>query len=396
MTTVVIAAFAVAAWIYLLWARAGFWRCAQRDDSDMAAAGENIAWPSVVAIVPARDEAAMIGESIRSLLRQDYRGSFAIVVVDDHSSDDTAVIVRQMAASGDARREVVVVAAPTLPEGWSGKLWAIHSGLAYVDKLARRPEFLLLTDADIRHSDDSLSSLVHRALRGRFVLTSLMARLRCVSFAEHALVPAFVFFFQMLYPFAWVNRVDRSTAAAAGGCVLVERSALSVAGGIEAIRGELIDDCALARLLKRRGGPIWLGLGTRVASARAYASVGEIRRMVARSAYAQLGYSAWALLGASAAMLVTFVAPPLLAIFARGVPQLLGVLGWALMAVAFLPMLRFYRVSSRWALVLPAIAAAYLAFTWDSVWQNVRGKGGTWKGRVHRSTPEPETTKHGG
>jgi len=255
---------------------------------------------------------------------------------------------------------------------------------------------LLLTDADIRHADDSLTNLVGRALRDRLVLTSLMAKLRCASFAEHLLVPAFIFFFQMLYPFAWVNRADRATAAAAGGCMLVERRALLAAGGIEAIRGELIDDCALAQLLKRQGGSIWLGLTLRVASARAYASVGEIRRMVARSAYAQLGYSPWALLATTVAMIVTFVVPPLLAIFARGAPQLVGVLAWALMAVAFQPTLRFYRVSPWWGVALPAIAGAYLAFTWDSLWQNLRGTRGAWKGRVYGGAAEHEITKNGG
>jgi hypothetical protein len=200
----------------------------------------------------------------------------------------------------------------------------------------------------------------------------------------------------MLYPFAWVNRFDRITAAAAGGCMLVERRALCAAGGIEPIRGELIDDCALARLLKRRGGPIWLGLTTRVTSARAYPSVGDIRRMVARSAYAQLGYSPFVLLAVTVAMIVTFAAPPLLAIFADGVPRILGALAWVLMAAAFQPTLRLYRVSPWWGLALPAIASAYLAFTWDSVWQNMRGKGGAWKGRVYRGAPEREITKHRG
>src|SRR5262249_11756830 len=197
-----------------------------------------------------------------------------------------------------------------------------------------------------------------------------------------------------LYPFAWVNRPDRITAAAAGGCMLVERRALRAAGGIDAIRGELIDDCALARLLKRPGSAIWLGLTTRVTSARAYSSVGDFRRMVARCAYAQLGYSLWALVAMSIAMIGTFVAPPLLAIFAGGVPQLLGALAWALMAIAFQPTLALYRVSPWWGLALPAIAGAYLAFTWDSVWQNLRGKGGAWKGRAYRGAPQREITKH--
>ncbi|HET7032876.1 MAG TPA: glycosyltransferase, partial [Casimicrobiaceae bacterium] len=388
MTSAVIAVLACAIWVYLLTGRGGFWRGKERDAVSVVARDADVAWPAVVAIVPARDEAAVIGESLTSLLRQDYRGSLSVLVVDDHSSDDTAAIVRHVAASADGRRQVIVVAAPSLPAGWSGKLWAVQSGLTYTQTLAAQPEYLLLTDADIRHTDDSLTNLVIGARRERLVLASLMARLRCVSFAERALVPAFVFFFQMLFPFSWVNRADRTTAAAAGGCMLVDRQALLAAGGVEAIRGELIDDCAMARLLKRRGGAIRLGLTTRVASARAYSSVGEIRRMVARSAYAQLQYSLWRLFAATVAMIVTFVAPPVLAIFARGVPQLMGALAWAMMAIAFQPTLRFYRVSPWWGLALPAIALTYLAFTWDSAWQNMRGRGGEWKGRIHRGAVE--------
>ena len=396
MTALVIGVLACAVWCYLLGARGGFWRGTQRDDTGAETSAQDLAWPDVVAIVPARDEADVIAESLRSLLRQDYRGSFTAIVVDDRSSDDTASIARSIAAAESGGRQVTIITAPSLPTGWTGKLWAVHCGIRHVQSLPVLPEYVLLTDADIRHADDSLTNLVGRALRDHLVLTSLMARLRCVSFAEHALVPAFVFFFQMLYPFAWVNRADRTTAAAADGCMLVERRALFAAGGIEAIRGELIDDCALARLLKRREGSIWLGLATRVASARAYASIGEIRRMVARSAYAQLGYSPWVLLAVTVAMTVTFLAPPLLALFARGSPQLLGALAWGLMAIAFQPMLRFYRVSPWWGLALPAIAGAYLAFTWDSVWQNLRGKGGAWKGRVYREASDHEITKRGG
>jgi len=396
MTVVAIGMVACALWAYLLAARGGFWRGAQRDDAGPSASGEMTAWPNVVAIVPARDEAAAIGETLGSLLRQDYPGRFSLIVVDDHSSDDTAAIANGIAVEAHQGRQVSVVAAPSLPLGWTGKLWAVHCGIQHAETLAAPPDYLLLTDADILHADDSLRNLVGRALRDRLVLTSRMARLRCAGLAEHALVPAFVFFFQMLYPFAWVNRADRTTAAAAGGCMLVQRTALAAAGGIEAIRSELIDDCALARLLKRRGGAIWLGLTERVTSARTYASIGEIRRMVARSAYAQLGYSPWALMAATVAMILTFMAPPLLAIFASGVPQLLGAFAWVLMAVIFQPTLRFYRVSPWWGVALPAIAGAYLAFTWDSVWQNLRGKGGAWKGRVYRATAEHEVTRLGG
>jgi hopene-associated glycosyltransferase HpnB len=241
-----------------------------------------------------------------------------------------------------------------------------------------------LTDADICFAAETLTDLVRRSVHGRLVLTSLMAKLRCQSLAERACIPAFIFFFQMLYPFAWVNRPERSTAAAAGGCMLVQRATLQAAGGIELIRGELIDDCALARLLKGHG-PIWLGLTERVRSIRPNASLAEIRHMVARSAYAQLRFSPWRLAGTTAAMIVTFVLPPGLALLSSGAPQWLGALAWMLMALSVQPTLRLYAVSPAWGLALPGIAALYVGFTLDSAYQHRRGRGGAWKGRIHRA-----------
>jgi hopene-associated glycosyltransferase HpnB len=208
-----------------------------------------------------------------------------------------------------------------------------------------------------------------------------MAKLRCESFAERMFIPAFILFFEMLYPFAWANDPRRSTAAAAGGCMLVRREVLREAGGMAAIRGALIDDCALGAALKTQG-PIWLGLTARVASTRPYEGVGDIRRMVARSAYAQLGYSPLMLLGCTAGMALTFLAGPLLALFAKGLPQLLGALVWVLICISYQPTLRFYRRSPLWGVALPAIALAYMAFTLDSAYQHGRGRGGLWKGRV--------------
>ena len=388
MTALALAIVSCAVWIYLLIGRGGFWRAAERDDAVVATVPETIVWPSVVAVIPAREEATVIGATVASLLRQDYRGAFAIVVVDDHSSDDTATAARRAAAAAGASERLNVLAAPNLPEGWTGKLWAMHHGIANAQASPKPPDYLLLTDADIRHADDTLTQLVQRALRNHLVLTSLLARLRCVSFAERAMIPAFVFFFQMLYPFAWVNRRERATAAAAGGCMLVDSQALQAAGGIEAIREELIDDCALARLLKRRGA-IWLGLTNRVESARDYRSIGEIRRMVARTAYAQLQFSPWWLAAVTAGMMVTYLAPPLLVLFGSGAPQWLGAVAWALMTLALQPTLRFYRLSPWWGVAVPAIAAAYVVFTLDSGWRHWRGRGGEWKGRVHQGTSAP-------
>ena len=239
MTAVFIAALSCAIWLYLLCARGGFWRAKQRDDASLSAFPEDIVWPRVVAIIPARNEASVVGETIGTLLRQNYRGAFTVIVVDDHSSDDTAAVARRAAAAAGASARVTVLAAPMLPDGWTGKLWAVQHGIEHVQTLSEFPDYLLLTDADIRYADDSLTELVRRAVCEHLVLTSLMARLRCVSLAERAFMPAFVFFFQMLYPFPWVSRPDRTTAAAAGGCMLVRRRSLEAAGGIEAIRGEL-------------------------------------------------------------------------------------------------------------------------------------------------------------
>ena len=385
-SALVLAALACAAWTWLLLARGGFWRAAVRDDAAAPASSLPVAWPRVVAIIPARDEADVIATSVSSLLRQDYAGAFAIVVVDDHSSDGTATMAREASASDAATSAPLqvrlhVLAAPDLPAGWTGKLWAMHCGATHVDTLPNPPDYLLFTDADIQYAPDALTTLVARAQRDGLVLNSLMARLHCESFAERALIPAFIFFFQLLYPFAWVNNLTRRTAAAAGGCMLAQRKALQAAGGIAAVRGELIDDCALGRQLKAQG-PIRLSLTDRAHSLRALRDIGDVRLMVSRSAYAQLHYSPWLLLGTVMALAATCIAPPLLAIGASGLAQWLAAAAWTLMAVAFQPTLRFYGVSRWWGLGLPAIAAVYLAFTLDSAWQHWRGRGGMWKGRA--------------
>jgi len=272
------------------------------------------------------------------------------------------------------------------PPGWTGKVWAMQQGIAHAAAMPDPPHYLLLTDADISYSPDALRHLVARARSGGLVLTSLMAKLNCASLAERALIPAFIFFFQMLYPFAWVGRTSKRTAAAAGGCMLVERRALEKAGGMAAIRDALIDDCALAAVLKAEG-PIWLGLTERVVSLRPYPRVDDIRRMVSRSAYAQLRYSPLMLAGTVAGLALTFLAAPLLAIFAGYPSWGFGVAAWGLMTIAFQPTLRFYRLSPLWGPVLPLIAAAYLAFTVDSAYQHWRGRGGMWKGRA-QAQPE--------
>ena len=368
----------LAIWAGLLSARGGFWLCRERDD---AAPVPPPRWPAVTAVVPARNEADCIGGTIRSLLQQDYAGPFTIILVDDDSDDGTADTARRAAAAMPHPRELITVQGRGPALGWTGKLWAVKQGIDAAEALPTAPDYLLLTDADIVHAPDSVRWLVGHAEESGRVLTSFMAKLRCVSLAERSHVPAFVFFFQMLFPFAWVNDRSRSTAAAAGGCMLVQATALRRAGGIQSIRDALIDDCSLAEKLKPHG-PIWLGLTERVESVRRYDRLDDVRRMISRSAYAQLGYSPLLLAGTVIGLALTFLAAPALALFGSGMAFLLGLLTWTMIALAFQPMLRFYRMSPLWGAATPAIALLYMAYTLDSACQYARGKGGIWKGRA--------------
>ncbi len=375
----VLAAAGFAVWLYLIFGRGGFWRATTRENLQIQS--EPLSWPHVVVVLPARNEAEVIGDSISSLFNQDYPGLFSVVLVDDQSTDGTARIGRAAADRAHASDRLAVLSGRSLPPGWTGKLWAMKQGLDHADDLTAPPRYILFTDADVAFSPDALRRLVARAEAQHLVLASWMVKLRCRSPAERALIPAFVFFFQMLYPFAWVNRPGNPTAAAAGGCMLVRRDALTQAGGIEAIRNALIDDCALGRRLKSVG-PIWLGLTEHADSLRPYPKLGDIRRMVSRSAYDQLGYSPVLLGGVVAGLALTFLVAPLCALFGTGLTQLLGASTWGLMALAFQPMLRFYGVSPLWGAALPVIAALYLTFTLDSAYQHWLGRGGMWKGRV--------------
>ncbi len=373
---VAIASVALGIWIYLIFLHGNFWLADEREEG--SAPVSKGGWPSVAVIIPARDEASMLPTSLASILAQDYPGKHSVIVVDDQSSDGTPDAARGVATKDG--REISIVTAKALPSGWTGKVWAQAQGIAKADAARSAPEYLLLTDADIHYAPDALKHLVVRAKSGNYVLTSLMAKLHCESFAERALIPAFVFFFQMLYPFSWVNRSDRKVAAAAGGCMLVKREALKRAGGIEAIQGALIDDCALAKLMKRQG-PISLQLSEDVRSIRPYPTFGDIGRMVSRSAYAQLNYSPLLLAGTLAGMALVFFIAPLLTIFGGFPTNWIAGLAWALMTLSFLPILRFYGQSPFWALALPGIAACYVAFTVNSAYQHGLGRGGMWKGR---------------
>jgi hopene-associated glycosyltransferase HpnB len=376
--TGLIALLTLAIWGYLLAARGRFWRMDVAVAPSAPAAGMD--WPAVTAVVPARDEAEVVGAAVRSLLDQDYGGPLHVILVDDDSSDGTADRAREAARCSRRPDALTVVRARARPSGWVGKVWAMAEGLARAEADHPAARYILFTDADIGHPQNGLGALVTRAETDGLDLASLMVRLHCETPAERALIPAFVFFFRMLYPFAWVGDPARSMAAAAGGVMLVRRSALDRIGGLAVIRSALIDDCALARALKA-GGPIWLGLADRTHSIRGYGSLAALWKMVARSAYTQLDHSPLLLAGTVLGMALTFIAPPAL-LLAGGGPALPGGIAYAAMIAAYLPSLRYYRCSLLWALALPAVALIYLGATLDSARRHWAGRGGEWKGRT--------------
>ena len=376
MEYAIVAAGALAAmtWAYLIVFRGAFWRI-ELDARTPAAVPSR----SVVAVIPARDEADVIGGAISSLLAQDYAGRFDIVIVDDHSTDGTAEIAREAAAVAGTPDRVTVVQAAPVPAGWTGKLWAVRQGTSIAAGM--RPDYLLLTDADIVHSSDNLRRLVARAESGQYDLVSLMVRLHCRGIWERLLVPAFVFFFFKLYPPRWVADSARSMAAAAGGCMLLRGGTLQQIGGVDSIRHEIIDDCALARRVKTVGR-VWLGIAGDTQSVRPYGSWRPLWDMISRCAFAQLNYSTGILVALMAGMAITYLVPPLLVLLSHSpLAMALGGAAWLAMTVSFLPILRIYRCPPLLALLLPAIAAFYMAATLGSAVQFWRGRGGAWKGR---------------
>ncbi|MER5784077.1 glycosyltransferase [Streptomyces mobaraensis] len=380
----------LAAWLWLLLGQGFFWRTDVRlpdrrppDD-----------WPSVAIVVPARDEAEVLPESLPSLLAQDYPGRAEVFLVDDGSTDGTGELARSLAAERGGLP--LTVDSPGEPgPGWTGKLWAVRHGMALA-RARTDAEYLLLTDADIAHAPGSLRELVAAARAADLDLVSQMARLRVATPWERLIVPAFVYFFSQLYPFRWVNRPGGRTAAAAGGCVLLRREAAERARIPDAIRHAVIDDVTLARAVKRTGGRIWLGLAERVDSIRPYPRLGQLWRMVSRSAYAQLLYQPLLLLATVAGLAVVYLAPPAaVAAGAAGgnVPALAaGAAAWAVMTGTYLPMLRYYRQPWWLAPLLPFTAALYLLMTVDSAVQHYRGRGAAWKGRTYTrpGTTPPE------
>ena len=380
---IILATLPVALWLWLFWFRSGFWRADQRLDPETQGPRS---WPGVAAVVPARNEAAVIGRAVASLIKQDYPGELVLVVVDDGSEDGTAAVAEKAAAEAGASDRLVVVRGEPAPQGWSGKPWALEQGVRRVQGVAPEAAFLWLTDADVEHHPANLRHLVAKAHEGGLDLVSLMVMLHCRSPWEHLLIPAFVFFFQKLYPFRRVNDPRKRTAAAAGGCMLLRREALVRAGGMGAIRGALIDDCALARAVKARGA-VWLGLSDSTRSLRPYRNLSAIWDMVARSAYDQLGYSRLMLWAAVVAMAVAYLVPPLAALVGAVLGEarvaLPGIVAWLLMMRCYRPTLKLYRRPWLSALDLPVAAFLYILMTVDSARRHERGDGVTWKGRSY-------------
>jgi hopene-associated glycosyltransferase HpnB len=391
-------ALAALAWAYLLAARGGYWRTDQRLPAGSAGPAHPVHWPSVAAVIPARNEAAILPETLPGLLAQDYPGAFSVVLVDDDSTDGTPQVAAalgqprpgQARAGQDRARPLRVISGSPTPAGWAGKVWAMAQGL----RAAPDADYILFTDADIGYRPGTVTALVRAAEADDRVLVSQMALLRADTGWERLLVPAFVYFFAMLYPFRLVNRPGARTAAAAGGCMLVRRPALAAAGGLEGIRGARIDDVALGGLLKSAapGNRCWLGLTTEISSRRPYPRLAQLWDMVARSAYTQLRYSPAALAGTVAGLLWLYLLPPAAAIAglaslaagAAGAGWLAaaGLAGWVLMSVSYLPMLRLYGLAPLRAPSLPLIAVMYAAMTADSARRHHRGRGGEWKGRT--------------
>ena len=381
---------AAVAWVYLVAAHGGFWRTSQRLPR---VAAEPRAWPDVVTVVPARNEAAMLPVTLPTLLGQDYPGALTVLVVDDGSSDGTGEVAARIAAAAARPLRVIPGVPPPAGERWAGKVWAMAQGLS----AAGAPDYVLFADADIAwEAPDTLRRLVTAAEGDDRDLVSQMALLRAAAGWERVVVPAFVYFFAQLYPFRRVNVPGSRTAAAAGGCMLVRREVLDKAGGLAPIRGALIDDVALGRLIKSQRGRTWLGLSRQVASVRPYPGLASLWQMVARSAYTQLRYSPAVLAGTLLGLLFLYALPPagaitgLAAVLAGGsgataaaVTLGAGLAGWALMSLSYLPMLRLYRLSPLRAPGLPLIALLYAAMTADSARRHFAGRGAEWRGRTN-------------
>ena len=362
-------------WTVLTFFWGAFWQLRVFDD-DVSAPDALPAWPRVAAIVPARNEAQTIARTVDSLVQQDYAGEFHVIVVDDHSEDDTQTLATEAARGAD---RVTLLQAVALPSGWTGKIWAMQQGVERATTLG--PEYLWFTDADVVHAPDTLKRLVSRSEKHRLDLASLMVLLQANSLPERLLIPAFLYFFLMLYPPRWIAERKARTAGAAGGCVLLRCTMLERLGGFAAMRAEVIDDCALARAVKRSGGAIWMGLTRKSVSLRAYKTFGEIRDLIARTAFTQLSYSVLLLVGTLLGMFLTFIVPSAFAFHPHPLVWRGSLAAWALMTTTYVPTVRYYSLSPLWAPLLPIAAAFYSYATWLSAVRYWLGRGGQWKGR---------------
>jgi hopene-associated glycosyltransferase HpnB len=377
-------------WAYLVLARGGFWRIYPAASPTISAENRAQGDPVRIAvIIPARNEADVVGRAVRSLLQQSGHNTLHIFLVDDASTDGTAQAACAAAAEGQTQSLTVVPGSP-LPPGWSGKLWAMQQGIEHATKIA--PDFFLFTDADIEHAPDSIATLVSIAQTGPYDMASFMVKLHCQSVAEKLLIPAFVYFFFKLYPPAWIANPRRSEAGAAGGCILIRPAALKKAGGIAAIRQEVIDDCSLAARVKRSGGRLWLGASATTRSIRPYEGFSGIGRMISRSAFNQLRHSNLLLLMSMVGMAATYLLPLALVFVAHRIaPAALGGTAWLLMLLSYWPVLRLYRLNPLWALALPLAAVFYMGATFHSAWKYWMGHGGEWKGRIQDPKESPQT-----
>lgn len=383
MIIIMVAIFSLSIWLFLLLFWGNFWRA----DCLLANSQGLNDYPTVCAVVPARNEVEVIAASLTSLLNQDYAGQFSVVLVDDNSGDRTTEIALSTAAQLDKSDRLTVIAGKPLVTGWKGKLWAMHQGIESVSTPANTPDYWLFTDADIQHDLHNLTQLVTKAETEDLDLVSLMVLLRCQSFWEKLLIPAFVFFFQKLYPFAWVNDPKRSMAAAAGGCVLISNEALTKIGGIANIKDALIDDCSLAQAVKSAGKNIYLGLSETTISLRGYDNLKVIWDTIARTAYTQLNYSPLLLAGTVIGMVIIYLIAPISMAWGLVTSNWLGfsisTVTWLLMIWAYLPTIKLYQISPAWAGLLPAIAFLYTLMTIDSALKYYQGQGGAWKGRTY-------------
>lgn len=380
------------AWSYLLLGRGRFWDAGPRLPEDPPPRR----WPRVAVVVPARNEASVLPLTLPTLLSQDYPGEWRLVLVDDASEDDTGDVALRLAQQMGAEGRLTVLRGRPVPPGWSGKVWAMAQGVAEAAGL--RPDYVLFTDADIAHPPVGMRRLVSLAEARVLDLASVMVLLRADGLWERLLMPAFVYFFAKLYPFRWAADPRRTTAGAAGGCMLVRWSALQRAGGLDAIADAVIDDCSLAAAVKASGGRLWLGLSRDWRSVRGYGGLAGVGRMVARSAYAQLRYSPLFLAGTVAGMGLAYGVPPVLGLWGlarkRRAAAVLGLATWGLMSASYMPMVRWFRLSPLWAPLLPVAAFFYILFTLDSAWRWHRGHGVEWRGRRAGPFPSPVPTPH--